>query len=329
MPKVFAAAKAVIVNTKGEILMLHSSAVDGEGNAWDFPGGRLEAGEEVLEAVIRETQEEAGITLDPTKAQLLTSDVFTGFGKTAGDAVMKTFYVFEGINAEPTLSWEHDDYMWFAPHKGYPNDFGRLPRTVLDAYKAKYKVQVADERIKGRQGYGLIQLIHGHGKGKSTSALGMAVRCAGSGRNVAIIYFDKGGTDHYFERNTVDTIENIDYWATGRDRIDPETGRFDFSIQDIDKNEAERGIQLAKDAMTSGKYALVILDEINSTVDLGMLSKEAVLQALQDKRDDVEVILTGRDPDPALLEAAHLISQVTLQKHYFYSGVQAREGLDF
>jgi len=65
----------------------------------------------------------------------------------------------------------------------------------------------ADERILGRQGYGLIQLIHGHGKGKTTAALGQAIRCAGSGRRVAIIYFDKGGSDHYFERLMLDKID--------------------------------------------------------------------------------------------------------------------------
>ena len=189
--------------------------------------------------------------------------------------------------------------------------------------------QQADERIVGRQGYGLIQLIHGHGKGKTTAALGQAIRCAGSGRKVAIVYFDKGGSDHYFERLMLDTIDNIDYWATGRDRIDPKTGRFDFSIQEIDKTEAQRGIELVRTAVTSGDYDLVILDEINSTVDLKMLEVDAVLNVIQGKNDAVEVIMTGRNPNPEFLELAHLVTEMKLERHYFYSGVKAREGLDY
>jgi len=187
----------------------------------------------------------------------------------------------------------------------------------------------ADERILGRQGYGLIQLIHGHGKGKTTAALGQAIRCAGSGRRVAIIYFDKGGNDHYFERLILDKIDNIDYWATGRDRIDPVSGRFDFSIQEIDKTEARRGLDLAREAMTSGKYDLVVLDEINSTTDLGMLQVSDVRNALEAKKEHVEVIMTGRDPHVSFLQTAHLITEMKLERHYFYSGVKAREGLDY
>ncbi len=188
---------------------------------------------------------------------------------------------------------------------------------------------ILDERIKGRQGYGLIQLIHGHGKGKTTAALGQAVRCVGAGKKVMIVYFDKGGTSHYSERCIIDQIDGIDYVATGRDRIDPVTNRFDFSINDTDRSEAERGIDLAKKAMMSGEYDLVILDEINSTQNLGMLSADSVLDAIQSKSENVEVILTGRNPAQEFLDAAHLVTEMQLQRHYFYSGVQARAGLDF
>ncbi len=189
--------------------------------------------------------------------------------------------------------------------------------------------QELDERIKGRQGYGLVQLIHGHGKGKTTAALGQAIRCAGAGRKVVIIYFDKGGTSHYSERVMLDRIPTITYIATGRDRIDSVTGRFDFSIQDMDRTEAQRGLEAARQAMCAGDVSLVVLDEINSTVDLGMLLADDVLSALKAKRDEVEVVLTGRNPPPAFLEAAHLVTEMRLERHYFYSGVKAREGLDY
>jgi cob(I)alamin adenosyltransferase len=186
-----------------------------------------------------------------------------------------------------------------------------------------------DDRILGFQGFGLIQLIHGIGKGKTTAALGQAIRCAGAGHHVAIIYFDKGGNSHYSERRVLDGIDKIDYWPTGRDRIDSDTGQFDFSIQEIDKQEAQRGLDLALEVLTSGEYDLIILDEINSTTDLGMLKAKDVLNVIQSKRRDVELILTGRNPHKSFIKAAHLISNVSPERHYFYSGVQAREGLDY
>ena len=186
-----------------------------------------------------------------------------------------------------------------------------------------------DERIKGRIGYGLIQLIYGHGKGKTTAAIGQMIRCVGAGKKGLIIFFDKGGTTHYSERAVLEVIEGIDYVVTGRDRIDPVNGKFDFSITDEDKNQAEFGIKVAKEAMMSGEYDLVVLDEINSTQSLGMLPLEKVLEALNEKSESTEVILTGRNPDQKLLEIAHLITEMRLERHYFYSGVPARAGLDF
>lgn len=186
-----------------------------------------------------------------------------------------------------------------------------------------------DERIKGRKGYGLVQVIYGNGKGKTTAALGQAIRCAGSGRRVLIVYFDKGGNTHYNERLILDRIPEITYAATGRDRIDPVTGRFDFSIQEIDRTEAQRGLAIARDAMLMKKYDLVVLDEVNSTVSLGMLAEADVLALIQKKHPEVELILSGRNPPQSFLDAAHLITEMKLERHYFYSGVPAREGLDY
>lgn len=193
----------------------------------------------------------------------------------------------------------------------------------------KKHIPQMDERVRGFTGYGLVQVLHGHGKGKTTSSLGMAIRCAGSGRKVAIVYFDKGGETHYNERAILDRIPEITYIATGRDRIDASTGRFDFSIQEIDKTEAKRGLAKVKEFADSNEYALVILDEIHSTVDLGMLDVQEVLEFIHNKPKQLEVILTGRNPHADVLKTAHLITNVGLERHYFYSGVPAREGLDF
>lgn len=206
---------------------------------------------------------------------------------------------------------------------------GTTPRLSFIIKSDMSDQPILDERIKGRQGYGLVQLIYGNGKGKTTAALGQAIRCAGAGKKVAIIYFDKGGDSHYNERLIIAQIKQIDFWPTGRDRIDPITNRFDFSISDVDKEEAGRGLKLAQKALTSGEYQLVILDEINSTISLGMLAEQAVLQVIDQKNPDTELILTGRQPPASLLERAHLITEMKLERHYFYSGVQARPGLDY
>lgn len=185
-----------------------------------------------------------------------------------------------------------------------------------------------DTRIKGRAGYGLIQLVTGDGKGKTTSALGQALRARGAGKAVAVVYFDKGGDSHYSERALLPLL-GIDFFVTGRDRIDPVTNRFDFSITDLDRTQAARGLAILADLFAQAKHDLVIADEINSTTALGMLAVADVLPILNQKPAHTELVLTGRNAPPEFLDLAHLITDATLKKHYFYSGVPAREGLDY
>lgn len=327
--KKYVAQKAVLVNEQGKVLVLQSTDRDGTGSFWDFPGGQMEPNEKPLETLEREVEEEIGVKIDVSQAVPFHVLVTSGFGDMSGDEIVKTFYTVPNPGEELALSWEHSDARWIDPRQEIPEEIQGFAREVLEKYKQHAKLFGADERILGRKGYGLVQLIHGHGKGKTTAALGQAIRCAGSGRNVAMIYFDKGGSDHYNERAMLDKMENIDYWATGRDRIDAETGRFDFSITQEDMDEAARGLELAREALTSGEYQLVVLDEINSTTDLGMLDVKAVLDLIDNKGEDVELILTGRNPHPDFLAAAHLVTEMNLERHYFYSGVPAREGLDY
>ncbi|MBU0646185.1 cob(I)yrinic acid a,c-diamide adenosyltransferase [Patescibacteria group bacterium] len=183
----------------------------------------------------------------------------------------------------------------------------------------------ADESIKGRSGHGLIQIFTGDGKGKTTAALGEALRAHGAGQKVGIVFFDKGGA-HYSERAALDKL-GVAVAACGRDRLDP-SGRFDFSITDEDKQEGEKGLEFAKQMFAQG-FDLVILDEINSSVDLKIVALGQVLALLDQKPDNTELILTGRHAPQEFLDRAHLVTEMTLQKHYFYSGVKARAGLDY
>ncbi len=175
--------------------------------------------------------------------------------------------------------------------------------------------------------WGLVQVYTGKGKGKTTAALGTALRAFAQGKKVAIVYFDKGG-EHYSERSILDKL-GVEYHVTGLDRIDPVTGRFRFGVTDADKAEAERGMVIARALLSSGKYDLLVLDEINVTAALGALDKAKVCELVKAKPASLELIMTGRDCPPEFMELADLVTEMTLVKHYFYKGIRAREGLDF
>lgn len=311
--------KAALVNPQGKVLVMRLA----DGND-DMPGGRMDAGEEMLDGLAREVREETGIEIDASKARpFFTARVHYPHGDCWAAVI---FYVVPVGIGDVTLSAEHVAFRWIDPRQetsGTP-----VIAEVIEAYrKSEGIVVAADASIKGRQGFGLVQAFTGNGKGKTTAALGEAMRALGAGKKVGFVYFDKGGDTHYNERAILDRL-GVRYVATGRDRIDPVTGRFDFSIQQIDKDEARRGLAEAR-AMFAEGYDMVVLDEINSTTDLDMIAVEDVLALLDEKPDRTELVLTGRNAPDAFLERAHLVTEMRLRKHYFYSGVRAREGLDY
>jgi cob(I)alamin adenosyltransferase len=333
MEKKFVANKAVLVNPEGKILFVCDAGAGdhvGAGGRWDIPGGPMEEIEGPLEGLVREVKEEVGIEIDPKKARPFYVRLW-GAGDVRLNPIIGIFYIVQIGKVEVQLSSEHTSYVWHDPRQELPD--GAITHAfiqdVLDAYRRTEGIVVVGETKKGREGYGLIQVFTGNGKGKTTAGLGEAIRAVGAGRKVGIVYFDKGGTSHYNERRVLDEFRGrIDYVATGRDRIDPKTGRFDFAIQEIDRTEARRGLEEAR-KMFKGGYDVVILDEINSTTDLGMLKVEDLLELLKKKPDRLELVMTGRNAPEAFLERADLVTEMKLRKHYFYSGVPAREGLDF
>lgn len=175
--------------------------------------------------------------------------------------------------------------------------------------------------------WGLIQVYTGKGKGKTTAALGTALRVFANGKKVIFVYFDKGG-EHYSERAILDRL-GMEYHVTGLDRIDPVTGRFRFGVTPEDKAEAERGLKIAASIIESGKYDLLVMDEINVTTSLGALDKDVVINTIKQKPDTLEIIMTGRDCPQEFIDLADLVTEMKLVKHYFYKGIRAREGLDF
>lgn len=199
---------------------------------------------------------------------------------------------------------------------------------------------------------GLIQVYTGNGKGKTTAALGLAVRARAAGKRVAIVYFDKGG-EHYSERSILGQL-GVDWFAYGLDRIDPKTERFRFGVIPEDTAQAEEGIAKAKALLAAAPpYDLVILDEVNTTVALGMLTEQAVEDLIAAKSPDTELVLTGRievsraarplhcdgscivgggkahEHRPSYFDRADLLTEMRLVKHYFYIGTPARAGIDY
>ncbi|PIX62622.1 hypothetical protein CO057_02640 [Candidatus Uhrbacteria bacterium CG_4_9_14_0_2_um_filter_41_50] len=331
MDLMYVANKAAIVNEKNEILLVgdagthHTEVSRGK---LDLPGGRMAKGENPRQGLDREVFEETGIDISKHEVEIIGASNWYIGGDENKEQVTGIFWLVrvQG-NQEVILSDEHSFFVWHRIDKTPEWETYSFTDYLLKELRKKFEIQEADPSILGRQGYGLIQLYHGHGKGKTTAALGLAMRAAGAGKKVAIVYFDKGGSAHYSERALLDQIDNIDYFVSGRDRID-EKGRFDFSIIEKDKIEARRGLKIAEDLL-SGEYDLVVLDEINSTIALGMLDVIEVIEVIKEKKSSVELILTGRDPHSELLNRAHLVTEMKPQKHYFYSGVKAREGLDY
>ncbi|MFH1142469.1 MAG: cob(I)yrinic acid a,c-diamide adenosyltransferase [Candidatus Uhrbacteria bacterium] len=180
--------------------------------------------------------------------------------------------------------------------------------------------------MENTNGFGLIQIYTGDGKGKTTAALGQVVRAVGANKRVAVLFFDKGG-ERYCERIVLDRL-GVDWWAFGRDRRIT-SDKFDFTITDQDRVQAARGLDKLSQLFESKKYDLIVLDELNTTTNLGMIKVDEVLSILNVRPDTIELILTGRNAPQELLDRADLVSEVQNKKHYFDQGIQARQGLDF
>ena len=165
------------------------------------------------------------------------------------------------------------------------------------------------------------QIYTGNGKGKTTAALGLAVRAIGAGLKVFIGQFVKGM--HYSELDSLKAFEpNLTVKQYGRDCfIYKEPTQEDIRI-------ARQGFLEMKEVINCGEYDVVIMDEIAIANYYNMISVDEVLELLNDKPESVELILTGRYIDKKLIEAADLVTEMREIKHYYTKGVQAREGIE-
>jgi cob(I)alamin adenosyltransferase len=204
---------------------------------------------------------------------------------------------------------------------GSADDEAERHRVKMARRKQVQDAEVASKPIAEK---GLLIVHTGPGKGKSTAAFGLLLRMIGHGRRVAVVQFIKGA------------------WSTGErtvlERLGGELVRwhtmgegFTWETQDRERDVAacRRAWERALELMREPELALLVLDELNIALRYGYLPVEEVLEALRGRPELLHVVVTGRNAPPGLVEAADLVTEMTLVKHHFAAGVRAQAGIEF
>lgn len=175
--------------------------------------------------------------------------------------------------------------------------------------------------MKPRLKQGLIQIYFGQGKGKTTAALGLAFRAVGRGLRVHMIQFMKGYD--YGELHAVKTSGLFEITQFGRPDLVTKATEIDIKM-------GQEGLEFAKKIIMEGKYDIVILDEIGMAIEHSIIDVNDVIQLLDNKSSNIEIILTGARMHPKLLERADLITEMRLVKHPFSThGIGPRLGIEY
>ena len=187
-------------------------------------------------------------------------------------------------------------------------------------------ILVYDVRISIMSEDGLVIVYTGGGKGKTTAALGMALRAVGYGHKVCMIQFIKGSW-HYGEMDSSKKLApEFELVAIGKGFV----GILDDTSPKEDHEKyAEEAIKICKDKILSEKYDLIILDEINYAVNLGLINIKSVMDLIKLKPKKLDLVLTGNHAKEEVLKLADLVTEMKEIKHPFQSGIKAKKGIDF
>jgi len=179
-----------------------------------------------------------------------------------------------------------------------------------------------DDFIKG-----YIQIYTGDGKGKTTAAIGLTIRALGAGINVFFAQFIKSGK--YSEINILESMQNSG--AIKSNFFIKQYGHGCFITREINPEDIKAAEQCVKDAryaLKSGNYKLIVLDEAIIAVKLGLIDEDTILQLMNEKPDDVELVFTGRGATERMIERADLVTEMREVKHYYTLGIKARRGIE-
>jgi cob(I)alamin adenosyltransferase len=183
---------------------------------------------------------------------------------------------------------------------------------------------------------GLVQVYTGAGKGKTTAALGLALRAAGHGLRVCVVQFLKSPARQTGEqiaaRRLAPELEihafGAQEWGDRGDAAE-DTPWWDLPPSEEDRRKAGEGLAFLRDALASGSYDLVVADEVLGAVKGGLLSLEDVMAILRERPATVELVLTGRAAPPVIVEAADLVTEMNPVKHPYERGIEARKGIEY
>jgi len=168
---------------------------------------------------------------------------------------------------------------------------------------------------------GYVHVYTGNGKGKTTAAIGLAVRAAGAGMRVYIAQFVKGM--HYSELDALDRYaDRITLKQYGRDCF------IEKEPEEEDIRAARQGLEEVKGILASGDYQMVILDEANIATRYNLFSPDELIEVARSKPEAVELVITGRNADPKVIALADLVTEMKEIKHYYNRGVKARAGIE-
>ena len=192
-------------------------------------------------------------------------------------------------------------------------------RAKMAKRKAVQDAEVADKKIEK----GLLIVHTGTGKGKSTAAFGLALRMLGRGKRVGVVQFIKGAWQSA-ERDALEKFGDQVSWHTMGEG-------FTWDTQDLKRDvaAAERAWAKARELMGDPSFALIILDELNIALRYDYLDLASVIAELGARRNDLHIVVTGRNAKPDLVAAADLVTDMNLVKHHFAAGVKAQPGIEF
>ena len=169
----------------------------------------------------------------------------------------------------------------------------------------------------------MVLIYTGNGKGKTSAAMGTALRALGHGNKVHVVYFIKG-TGPSSEQTALSGLPNITFSRFGVARyVDPE------NVTPEDKEEASKSLKAAHEAVMSGNYDLVILDEVNVAAAWKLIEIDSIIELIDNKPAHVDLILTGRYADRRLMDRADLVTEMQEIKHPYASGSPAKSGIDY